>query len=95
MDEYDDDVSSSEFGAEFMIYARTSLPKNSVHKANGFKSLCKKVWIVHTMPFPFLIYSYAYAPFGSHILILVNKSFPTMCGTPACKGIQFFRTSSW
>ena len=32
---------------------------DSRHKAHGFKPFCEKVWIVHTLHFSFLLYSYA------------------------------------
>ena len=63
--------------SEYGIYRRTR-----GIRLTGLSPFCKKGWIVQTLHFPFLIYSYACAPFECHILILVNNSFPTMCGTP-------------
>jgi hypothetical protein len=48
----------------------------------GLSPFCKKVWIVHTLHFPFLLYSYVKSHVDNDSCLPIYKTIPAICNTP-------------
>ncbi len=48
----------------------------------GLSPFCEKVWIVHTLHFPFLLHSYVKSHLDNDSCLPIYKTIPAICKTP-------------